>query len=136
MTKSPQEASILLVDDDPDYLEIVSTKLKQKNFNNITKAKNGKEALELIKNNIYDLVILDVMMPEKDGIDVALEIMSNEKFKNTRFLFLTAFGEDMYAAGKYIDQGIAKQLGALDFFRKQEPLDNFIHKVEDILGQN
>jgi CheY-like chemotaxis protein len=133
MVKSPYEAKILLVDDDSDYLEIVSTKLKEKNFTNIDIAKNGKEALEIIEKKTYDLIVLDVMMPEKDGIDVALEIMGNEKFKKTKFLFLTAFGEDMYAAGKYIDQNIAKQLGALDFFRKQEPLDNLIHKIEDIL---
>lgn len=134
MAKSPQEARILLVDDDPDYSEIVSIKLREKNFTNIDIAKNGKEALEKIEKNGYDLIILDVMMPEKDGIDVALEIMSNEKFKNTKFIFLTAFGEDMYAAGKYIDQSIAKQLGALNFFRKQEPLDNLVHEIEDIIN--
>ncbi len=135
MAKSPEETKILLVDDDPDYLEIVSTQLKLKGFVNIDMAKNGKEALAMIGEKVYDLVILDVMMPEKDGIDVALEIMSNEKFRNTKFIFLTAFGEDMYAAGKYIDQNIAKQLGAIDFFRKQEPLDNLMHKIEDILSQ-
>lgn len=133
MAKSPKETKILLVDDDPDYLEIVSTQLKLKEFVNVDTAKNGKEALEMIGKKVYDLVILDVMMPEKDGIDVALEIMGNENFKNTKFIFLTAFGEDMYAAGKYIDQNIAKQLGAIDFFRKQEPLDNLIHKVGDII---
>jgi two-component system, OmpR family, alkaline phosphatase synthesis response regulator PhoP len=62
---------------------------------NIQEATNGNEALELISTFKPDLVILDVVMPDKDGIDTALEIKSKDEFKNTKFIFLTNYGEDI-----------------------------------------
>ncbi len=133
---NPQDVKILIVDDDIDYLEILDNILKKNGFTNIEKATNGAEALELIPKVKPDLVILDVMMPEKDGIEAALEIMQDPDLKNTKFIFLTAYGEDINIVGKYIDENIAKQLGALKFFRKQEPLENLIHFLNDLIENN
>lgn len=125
-----------MVDDDLDYLEILDNILKKNGFENIEKAQNDTVALEKITEIKPDLIILDVMMPEKDGIDVALEIMQKPEIKNTKFIFLTSYGEDIQIVGKYIDENIAKQLGALKFFRKQEPIENLIHFIKDLFEAN
>lgn len=67
---------ILLVDDEPDILEFVSYNLKKEGFQVIT-SQNGSEAIEIAKKEIPELIILDVMMPEMDGIETCEEIKRN-----------------------------------------------------------
>ena len=61
-------ASILLVDDEPDILEFLKYNLKKENYRVYTAA-NGKDAIQMAKKNIPDLILLDIMMPEMDGIE-------------------------------------------------------------------
>ncbi|WP_075590447.1 response regulator transcription factor [Labilibacter marinus] len=84
---------ILLVDDEPDILEFVSYNLKKEGFQVIT-SQNGSEAIEIAKKEIPELIILDVMMPEMDGIETCEEIKRIPSLKNTIVAFLTARGED------------------------------------------
>lgn len=84
---------ILLVDDEPDILEFLSYNLNKEGFEVYT-AQNGKEAIDMAKKVNPHLILLDVMMPEMDGIE-ACEILRNDKnFQNTIIAFLTARGED------------------------------------------
>ena len=84
---------ILLVDDEPDILEFVSYNLKKEGFQVLT-SQNGNEAIEIAKKEIPQLIILDVMMPEMDGIETCEEIKRIPSLKNTIIAFLTARGED------------------------------------------
>lgn len=84
---------ILLVDDEPDILEFISYNLKKEGYE-VTTSNNGKEAIELAKTLTPDLIILDVMMPEMDGIETCHEIRNIDKLKNTLITFLSARGED------------------------------------------
>ncbi len=84
---------ILLVDDEPDILEFVSYNLKKEGFQVIT-CQNGSEAIEIAKKELPQLIILDVMMPEMDGIETCEEIKRIPLLKNTIVAFLTARGED------------------------------------------
>ncbi len=84
---------ILLVDDDPDILEFLSYNIRQAGFV-IETGENGLEALEKLKNFKADLIILDVMMPEMDGIETCEEIRKMPEFDDTIIAFLTARGED------------------------------------------
>ncbi|GIW65664.1 MAG: two-component system response regulator [Candidatus Parcubacteria bacterium] len=122
---------ILLVDDTPEILEIVKIKLEQNGFM-VDTANNGKEAIEKIKFNNYDLIILDVMMPEMDGIETALEIMKINS--NAKFIFFTNYGEDNPLIGKEIDEYYAKQIGASAFFRKTDDLNKIIEKINQLLS--
>jgi two-component system alkaline phosphatase synthesis response regulator PhoP len=125
---------ILVVDDDKNFREILRLNLQKAGFVNIQEATNGNEALELISTFKPDLVILDVVMPDKDGIDTALEIKSKDEFKNTKFIFLTNYGEDILKeVGKETDKRIAQELGALDFFRKTDDINVLINKIKEIL---
>ena len=84
---------ILLVDDDPDILEFIEYNLAKEGFE-VATANNGVEAIEVAQAIIPDLILLDVMMPEMDGVEMCTKIREIESIKNTRVAFLTARGED------------------------------------------
>lgn len=84
---------ILLVDDEPDIIEFLSYNLKREGFSIYT-ANNGKKAIELASSIIPHLILLDVMMPEMDGIETCELIRANGTLDNTVVAFLTARGED------------------------------------------
>jgi len=84
---------ILLVDDEPDVLEFIGYNLKKEGFNIYTSS-NGKDALHLADEVKPHLILLDVMMPEMDGIETCQEFRKKSAYKNTLIAFLTARGED------------------------------------------
>lgn len=84
---------ILLVDDEVDILEFISYNLEKEGYKVYT-AKNGLEAIKIAEKKIPHLIILDVMMPEMDGIAACEEIRKIPALKNTIIAFLTARGED------------------------------------------
>ena len=126
-------AKILIVDDDKNFREILRLNLQKAGFINIEEASDGEEALNLMHNFKPELVILDVMMPNKDGVDVALEMKNHGDLKNTKFIFLTSYGEDIIKEGIEVDKKIAQELGALDFFRKTDDLSLLINRITKIL---
>lgn len=85
--------TILLVDDEPDILEFVSYNLAKEGFDVCT-ANNGREAIQLAQKIKPDLIILDVMMPEMDGIETCHELREIDDLKHTLIAFLSARGED------------------------------------------
>lgn len=80
---------ILLVDDEPDILELLSYNFKKKGFE-VSAAANGLEGLKTLKNYHPDVIIIDIMMPEMDGIEMCRELRKIDEFKNTRVIFLSA----------------------------------------------
>lgn len=90
---SNQDYRILLVDDEPDILEFIGYNLKKEGFT-IQTSQNGKEAVKTAVDFKPHLILLDVMMPEMDGIETCEEIKSMPELKDTLIAFLTARGED------------------------------------------
>src|SRR5690554_3714870 len=88
-----KDIKILLVDDEPDILEIVGYNLSNEGYQVIT-AENGMKAIKKAKKEKPHLIILDVMMPEMDGIEACENIRRNKKLEQTIITFLTARGED------------------------------------------
>jgi two-component system alkaline phosphatase synthesis response regulator PhoP len=84
---------ILLVDDEPDILEMVGFNLEREGFEVFT-APNGRKALELARTHLPDLILLDVMMPEMDGMETCRELREDARLKNSIIAFLTARNED------------------------------------------
>jgi DNA-binding response OmpR family regulator len=82
---------ILVVDDDENILSLERTILEQKGFE-VTAAHGGAEALKLLAEHAFDLVLLDVMMPEVDGFTVCRKIKDDPRLKDTPVIFLTAKG--------------------------------------------
>jgi two-component system, OmpR family, alkaline phosphatase synthesis response regulator PhoP len=89
----PQPFRILLVDDEPDVVEFLSYNLKKEGYIIYT-AGNGKEALAAAKLHFPHLIVLDVMMPEMDGIEACREIRLIPELSEVIVVFLTARGED------------------------------------------
>lgn len=84
---------ILLVDDEPDILEFISYNLKKSGYE-VSLAHTGKEAVVKAREIVPHLILLDVMMPEMDGIETCEELRSYPELKNTIIAFLTARSED------------------------------------------
>jgi two-component system alkaline phosphatase synthesis response regulator PhoP len=85
--------SILIIDDEEDIRELLSYNLKKEGFN-VMDAENGEKGIQLMKINHPDLVLLDVMMPGMDGVEVCEAIRATPGFEETLICFLTARNED------------------------------------------
>jgi len=84
---------ILIVDDEPDILEFLKYNLKREGYDVVT-APDGKQALSVAASEKPDLIILDIMMPEMDGVEVCGRLRSMKEFQHTPVAFLTARDED------------------------------------------
>lgn len=88
-----ENAKILLVDDEQDILDLIKYNLEKEGFE-VATAGNGREGLREAKRFIPDLILLDVMMPEMDGMETCIQIKEQPELKGTLIAFLTARGED------------------------------------------
>jgi len=94
---------VLVVDDEPDIVEILSYNLAKENFE-VSKAYNGYEAVSFALKNHPDLIIMDIRMPEMNGIEACRMIKKNESMKNIPVLFLTA-DNDEYTSLSAVEAG-------------------------------
>lgn len=86
-------AHILVVDDEPDIVEFIGYNLEKEGYS-VVVASNGQKALEAARERVPDLILLDIMMPEMDGIEVCSVLRSDQRFDDTVIAFLTARNED------------------------------------------
>lgn len=89
----PKGKKILIADDEPDILEILDYNIKREGYE-VVRANNGEEALELAKSTRPDLMILDVMMPRKTGLEVCEILRTQPAFKDTLIIILTALSDE------------------------------------------
>jgi len=126
---------ILIVDDEPDIVEFITYNLKSKGYNIVT-AHDGAEAIRKAKEFRPDLILMDVMMPNKDGIQAVRELRQLPDFEQTAIIFLTALNDEkseiaglQVGADDYITKPIKPELlatrinAALRRFRKEEEQD-------------
>lgn len=128
---------ILVVDDELDILEIISYNLKSAGYDTVT-AKDGLEAIQKAKIFRPDLIMLDIMMPNKNGIDTCRDLRKLPEFKETMILFLTALndekseidglnmGADDYIAKPIKPKLLVSRINAL-FRRLNKPEDMQVH---------
>lgn len=116
---------ILLVDDEPDILEIVGYNLEKEGFEIIT-AKNGIEAVKKAEKELPHLIIMDVMMPEMDGMEACERIRKNPDLSKTVVAFLTARSEDYSQVAGF-------EVGADDYITKPIKPKLLVSKVKALL---
>ena len=119
---------ILIVDDEPDIVELLDYHLKKEGFSTKS-ASNGNEALEIAKSFLPDLVLLDLMMPEMDGIETCIQIRENIELKDTIIALLTARSED-YSQIAGFDSG------ADDYITKPIKPRVLISRIKALLRRN
>jgi len=121
---------ILVVDDDTDLVEALSMKLESEDFA-VAKAYDGIEGFEQIKSKRPDLVILDVMMPRKDGYQLCDELKNDDEYRTIPIILLTAVA-DAINSTNYTHMG-GKTTLADDFIAKPIDLDKLMEIVKDSL---
>lgn len=120
-----RDTKILLVDDEPDIIEIIRFNLEQNGYQ-ISTASDGLEAIKVAEKEIPHLIIMDVMMPNLDGIEACERLRQDDRFSDTIIMFLTARGEDYsYVA--------AFDAGADDYVTKPIKPKVLVSKVKGLL---
>ena len=120
-----KEIKILLVDDEQDILEIVGFNLQQEGYQIVT-ATNGREAVAVAKKEIPQLIIMDVMMPEMDGMEACEAIRKIPELNNVIITFLTARNEDYSQVAGF-------DAGADDYITKPIKPKLLVSKVKALL---
>lgn len=119
---------VLLVDDEPDIVELLRYNLEREGYA-VQTALNGKDALKAAKSGRPDLIILDIMMPGMDGVEVCTQLRQLPEFKNTVITFLTARGEDYSQIAGF-------DAGADDYITKPVRPKVFVSKVKALLKRS
>jgi len=121
---------ILVVDDEPDFAAIVQKNLKKEGFD-VDIAYDGVQALEKIKANPPDAIVLDVMMPEKDGYEVCKELKESEEYRGIPILMLTAVA-DHVASTRY-SHADGMSMEADDYLPKPASADDITDSLRSLL---
>jgi len=116
---------ILCVDDEPDILEILKYNLSNEGYN-VSTAKDGELAIKKANESIPNLIIMDIMMPNMDGIEACEILRKDQKFNDTIIMFLTARGEDFSHLAAY-------EAGADDYVTKPVKPKVLLSKVKSLL---
>ena len=116
---------ILLVDDEPDILEFLAYNLNKEGFR-VLQAENGKDDIALAKKEIPHLIVLDVMMPDMDGIETCRELREQAVLKDVLIAFLTARGEDYTQIAGF-------EVGADDYITKPIKPRVFVSRIKALL---
>lgn len=119
-------SKVLVVDDEPNILLSLEFLMKKAGFQ-VRTAKDGEEALEALAAERPDLILLDVMMPRKDGYEVCQTIRQNPDWQDMKIIMLTAKGREVEK-----EKGLA--LGADDYITKPFSTQEVIAKVREILS--
>lgn len=123
-----KKTKVLLVDDEPDILEFLSYNLTKEGYE-VSTASNGVEAIKRAKVEKPDLILLDVMMPEMDGIEACSEIRKIDSLKKTLIVFLTARTEEFSQLAGY-------EAGADDYITKPVKPKVLLSKIKALLRLN
>ena len=117
-----EKRKVLIVDDDRDIVTIVSTILSGRGWD-IKAAYNGREALEAVTSSKPDIILLDIMMPEMNGIEVLKRIKKIDI--NARIIMITAFGD----VESYLD---SMELGAYEYINKPFETDELLEMIDRV----
>jgi two-component system, OmpR family, phosphate regulon response regulator PhoB len=120
--------TVLIIEDEPSLVEVLSYNLEKEGFEVLT-ANNGRDGLERARTVLPDLVILDLMLPLIDGLQVCAQLRSDPRTQNIRVLMLTARSEET-------DEVVGFNVGADDYVTKPFKVRPLIHRIKALLRRN
>jgi two-component system alkaline phosphatase synthesis response regulator PhoP len=123
---------ILIVDDEPDLVEAVSIILESKGYA-VVKAYGGVEGLKKVQTENPDLIVLDVMMPDKDGYTVCKELKADAKYRSIPILLLTAVVSNIPTSRYTQEMGLETE--ADDFVNKPVEPQELVKRVEALISK-
>lgn len=118
---------VLVVDDEPFILRSLTFVLRKEGFE-VLEARNGEEAMESIRRDRPNLVILDVMMPKKNGYEVLADVRTDEQLKDTYIIMLTARGQE-------VDRRKGISLGVNEYMTKPFSPLKIVERARDVLSR-
>ncbi|MBL9078561.1 MAG: response regulator [Planctomycetes bacterium] len=121
------QRTILVVDDEPFICRSLTFVLRKDNYR-VLEARNGEEALAMIREQRPDLVFLDVMMPKINGFQVTEQVRADPSLANVKIILLTAKGQES-------DREVGKLAGANDYMTKPFSPTRILDRAREILGQ-
>ena len=124
-------AKILLVDDDPDFCEATKIILKSKSYE-VSIAYDGVEGWEKVKAERPDLIVLDVMMPKKDGYEVCKELKADKEYADIPVILLTAVAENVPSTRYTTRMGM--EIEAEDYIDKPVEPSELVKRIEALIG--
>ncbi len=124
-------STILVVDDEQDFLDLINAKLSAKGFK-IACVKSGEEAIIKAKELQPAVILMDVKMPKKDGVETTLDLLADPTTKNIPVIFLTSLGDEHFTE---VNRRLSKQIGAVDFFKKGGDYENLVAKLRSLLAK-
>lgn len=125
-----RQSKILLIDDDIDFVDATKTVLESKNYQ-ISVAYNGDEGLEKARDEKPDLIILDIIMPVKDGFTVAEQLKRDSELAGIPVVMLTSFGERKGETTLAVSQGM--KLKTEDYIEKPIKPEELLKTVERLI---
>jgi two-component system alkaline phosphatase synthesis response regulator PhoP len=127
---SKNKATILVVDDDPDMVNVIRMSLENASYK-VMDAGDGKEGIEKAKKEKPDLIVMDLMMPQMNGFEACKRLKADPEVKNIPILVLTAIGQQ-FSDTKYAkDMGL--KLESEDFITKPVDTDVLLERVAQLL---
>lgn len=118
--------SVLVVEDEANIVDSLSFLMKQAGFL-VQIARDGDAAIRVMKSRVPDLVLLDVMLPRRDGYDVCREIRENPAWSDVKIMMLTA-------KGRALDRHKGMELGADDYMTKPFSTREIVARARQLLG--
>ena len=122
-----KQFKVLVVDDEPFICRSLSFVLRKDNYE-VLEARNGEEAIELIREHRPDLVFLDVMMPKINGFEVTQRVKGDPDLKAIKIILLTAKGQDS-------DRETGQEVGADDYMTKPFSPTKVLERARKILAE-
>jgi len=122
---------ILIVDDDPDLVEAVSMLLEAEGMEPLA-AYGGVEGLQRAKDDSPDLIVLDIMMPDKDGYAVARDLAADDELSKIPVIMLTAVTD--YVGSTSYSHSSGKELEADDFFEKPVKPEELVKRIVQLIS--
>jgi len=126
-----QRFNILVVDDDPDIIEGITTVLESVDEYVVCTSRDGLECMQAIKEDIPDLLILDLLMPRMDGFAVVRDLRDNPRYRQLPIMILTSVREDASYRRYELETGLA--MDVQDYIEKPVPPAELLRRVGKLL---
>ncbi len=126
-----QRLKVLVVDDDPDIIEAITTVLESVEEYDVRTARDGVECMEAVKEDVPDLLILDLLMPRKDGFAVVRDLRENPRYRDLPVMILTSVREDASYRRYELEMGV--RMDVQDYIEKPVPPAELMRRVGNLL---
>jgi two-component system KDP operon response regulator KdpE len=126
-----QRFIILVVDDDPDIIEAITTVLESIEDYDVRTARDGVECIQQVKEDTPDLLILDLLMPRMDGFAVVRDLRGNPRYRKLPIMILTSVREDASYRRYELEMGV--RMDVQDYIEKPVPPAELMRRVGNLL---